>query len=109
MQDMAPGHLEISHVLPHNLHCGLLEDQVDLFQCPVFRFWHEQSLIEPANYSNATVEAKSEADVGKRVLHASEIVGDDEAGKEEPAVGGGHAVRTEISGIHFSWDDPSLL
>lgn len=98
--------LDVLPVLGDQLARGLREDEVDLLERLVLGLGHEEQLVEPTDKGDAAVETGGETDGGHGVLHAGEVVGDDEGGEEEPAVRGGHAVGTQVGGVGFGGDDP---
>lgn len=93
-------------VLPDELASRHHEELVNLLEGLVLGLVHKEDLVEPAEHRDSAVEAQSKAGRGEGLLHAGEVVGDDEGGEEEPAGGGRHAVGAEVGGVDFGGDDP---
>ena len=93
-------------VLLDQLPRWLLEKLVNLLKSLVLGLRHEQNLVEPAKHSDTAVETERQTGLGHGILHASEVVGDDEGREEEPASGGGHSVGTKVRGVNLGRNDP---
>lgn len=93
--------LDVLPVLGDDLAGGPGEDEVDLLERLVLGLRHEEHLVKPTEDGDAAVEAERQTGARHGVHHAVEVVRDDEGRQEEPSVGGGHTVGTEVSWIHL--------
>ena len=106
--EQVPGHAHSTlSVFLDELAGGLHEQLIDLLERLVLGLVHEEDLVEPAKDRNTAVETESQTSRGERLLHAGEVVCDDERGQEQPSGGGGHSVRAKVGGVDLRGDDPS--
>ena len=70
--------LDVLEVLRNDRPGGPLENEINLLKSLALGLRHEQQLVEPAEKCNAAEEAHAQTLLGHGILHATEVVGDDE-------------------------------